>query len=58
MVLHESPYLGGGGGSTPYIRMIGIIVVYFRGRNQRFSIFLGVVQAKSFKKIKLVFVRV
>ena len=29
----------------------------FRGCNQRFSI-LGVVQVKSFKKIKLVFVRV
>ena len=46
------------GGGTPYIRMIGMIVVFFRGCNGRFGIFLGVVQAKSFKKIKLVFVRV
>ena len=29
----------------------------FRGCNRRFSIFLGVVQAKSIKKIKPVFVR-
>ena len=38
---------GGGGGGTPCIRMIGMIVV-----------FLGVLKAKSFKRIKLVFVRV
>ena len=36
--------------------MIGMIVVFFRVCNRRFGIFLGVyVQAKSFKKIKLVF---
>ena len=45
-------------GGTPYIRMIGMIIIFFRGCNQQFSIFLGVIQAKSFKKIKLVFVRV
>ena len=27
------------GGSTPYIRMIGMIVVFFRGFNRRFSKF-------------------
>ena len=27
------------GGGTPYIRMIGMIVIFFRGCNQRFSIF-------------------
>ena len=48
-----------GGGGTPYIQMIGMIVVFFRGCNRRFGIFsLGVVQAKSFKKIKQIFVRV
>ena len=26
-----------GGGSVPYIRMIGMIVVFFRGCNRRFS---------------------
>ena len=44
-------------GGTPYIRMMGVIVVFFRGCNRRFGIFLGVVQAKSFKKTKQVFVR-
>ena len=39
-----------GGEGTPYIRMIGMIVVFFRGCNRRFSIFLGVVQVKSIKK--------
>ena len=34
------------GGCTPYIQMVGMII------------FLGAVQAKSFKEIKLVFVRV
>ena len=29
------------GGSTSYIRMIGMIVVFFRGCNRRFSIFRG-----------------
>ena len=29
----------GGGGGTPYIRMRGTIVVFFRGCNRRFSIF-------------------
>ena len=43
-------------GGTPYIQRIGMMI--FRGCNRRFGIFLGVVQAKSFKKIKLVFVRV
>ena len=47
--------VGGGGGGTPYIQMIGMIVVFFRGCNRRFGIFLGVAQAKSFKKIKQVF---
>ena len=28
-----------GGGGTPYIRMIGMIVVFFRGCNRRFGIF-------------------
>ena len=46
-----------GGGAIRYIRMIGMIVVFFRGCNRRFSI-LWAVQAKSFKKIKLVFVMV
>ena len=54
----DTPVLLRGGGGTPYIRMIGMIVVFFRGCNRRFSIFLGVVQAKSFIKIKMVFVRV
>ena len=36
-------------GDTPYIRMIGMIVVFVRGCNRRFRYFLGVVQAKSFK---------
>ena len=45
-------------GGTPYIRMIGMIVVFFRGCNRRFSIFLKVCSSKSFKKIKLVFVTV
>ena len=27
------------GGGTPYIRMIGMIVVFFRGCNRRFGIF-------------------
>ena len=48
---------GGGGRGTPYIWMIGMIVIFFRGCDQQFS-FLGVVQVKSTKKIKLVFVRV
>ena len=30
-----------GGGGTPYIRMIGMIVVLFKGCNRRFSIFRG-----------------
>ena len=54
------PGVGGGGGrGTPYIRMIGMIVVFSRGCNRRFSIF-RVVQAKSInnKKKTLVFVRV
>ena len=46
------------GGSTPNTYVIGKIVVFCRGCNRRFGIFLGVAQAKSFKKIKLVFVRV
>ena len=46
------------GGGTPYIRMIGMIVVIFRSFNRRLSHFLGVVQAKSIKNIKSVFVRV
>ena len=29
----------GGGGGTPYIQMIGMIVVILRGCNRRFSIF-------------------
>ena len=45
------------GGGTPYIRMIGMIVV-FLGVVIGDLVFLGVVQAKTFKKIKLVFVRV
>ena len=53
-----TPARWGGGGGTSYIRMIGMIVVLFRGCNRRFSIFLGVVQAKSIKKIKPVFDRV
>ena len=56
-VPHRHPVgVGVGGGGTPNIQMIGMIVVFFRRCNQRFGIFLGVVQAKSFKKIKLVFV--
>ena len=46
------------GGGTPYIQMIGMIVIFFRGCNQHFSIFLGVVQVKSSKITKPVFVRV
>ena len=30
-----------GGGGTPYVRMIGMIVVFFRGCDRRFSIFRG-----------------
>ena len=37
-------------GGTPYIRMMGIIVVFFRGCNRWFS-FLGDFKAKSIKKI-------
>ena len=38
---------------TPYIRMIGMIVVFFRGCNRRFiGFFGGFVQAKSIKKNK------
>ena len=29
------------GGGTPYIRMIEMIVIFFRGYNRRFSIFRG-----------------
>ena len=47
----------GGGGVTPYIQMIGMIVVFW-GVVIGDLVFLGVVQAKSFKKIKQVFVRV
>ena len=32
---------GGGGGGSPYIQMIGMIVVFFRGCKRRFSIFRG-----------------
>ena len=31
----------GGRGGTPYIQMIGMIVVFFRGCNQRFGVFRG-----------------
>ena len=31
----------GGGGGTPYIQMIGMVVVFFRGCNPRFGIFRG-----------------
>ena len=44
-------------GGTPYIRMIGMIVVLL-GVVIGDLVFLGVVQAKSFKEIKLVFVKV
>ena len=30
-----------GGGGTPYIRMIGMTIVFFRGWNRRFGIFRG-----------------
>ena len=33
------PDLDPGGGVTPYIQMIGMIVIFFRGCNRRFSIF-------------------
>ena len=49
---------GGGEGGTPYIRLIGMIVVSFRGCNRRFSIFRGCSSEIYLKKIKLVFVRV
>ena len=44
-------------GGTPYIRMIGMIAV-FLGVVIGDLVFLGVAQAKSFKKKKSVFVRV
>ena len=46
---------GGGGGGTHYIQMIAS---YFLGVVIGALVFLGVVQAKSFKKIKQLFVRV
>ena len=47
LLLHVFPIFGVhyfavmslGGGGTPYIRMIGMIVVFFRGCNRRFGIF-------------------
>ena len=45
-----------GGWFTPYIQMIEMIVV-FLGVVIGDLVFLGIVQAKSFEKIKLVFVR-
>ena len=44
-------------GGTPYIRMIGMLVV-FLGVLIGDLVFLGVVQVKSIKKLKPVFVRV
>ena len=47
-----------GGIYTPYIRMMGMIVI-FLGTEIGYFIFLGVsVQVKSFKEITPVFVRV
>ena len=40
----------GGGGGTPYIRMIRMIVVFFRGCNRRFSIFLGLLKQNPLKR--------
>ena len=40
-----------GGGGTPYVRMIGMIVVFFRVCNRRFSIFRGC-SSKILKKDK------
>ena len=35
-----------------------MIVLFFRGCNQRFNVFLGFVEVKSIKKINPVFVRI
>ena len=37
-------------GDTPYIRMIGMIVVFFRGCNRRFGIFLGLFKQNPLKR--------
>ena len=41
---------GGGGGGTPYIQMIKMVVVFFRGCNQRFGIFLGLFKQNPLKR--------
>ena len=50
-------YISCSPGGTLCIQMIGMIVV-FLGAVIGDLVFLGVVQAKSFKEIKLIFVRV
>ena len=55
--IFDATIIPSGRGGTPYIRMIGTIVV-FLGVVIGGLVFLRVVQAKSLKKIKLVFVRV
>ena len=37
-------------GGTPYIRMIGMIVVFFRSCNRRFSIFQGLFKQNPLKR--------
>ena len=39
-----------GGGGTPYIRMIGMIVVFFRGCNQQISISKGLFKQNNLKR--------
>ena len=39
--LRDKSFFPRGRGDTPYTRMIGLIVVFFRGSNRRFSIFRG-----------------
>ena len=39
----------GGGGGTPYIQMIGMIV-FFRGCNRRFGIFQGLFKQNPLKR--------
>ena len=56
--LHH-PERGGEGVLRPYIRMIGMIVVFFSGCNRRFSFFRGGSSEIYYcKKIKFVFVSV
>ena len=40
----------GGGGGTPYIQKIGMIVVLFRGCNRRFGIFRGLFKQNPLKR--------